>query len=92
VQQARKFLGAKTYERLIMLDSLSRNKEQFGLFLDAMSRILNFLQRTSVKNNKPKQNQQILESRKILQKVQKALQANANTKMVALELALGLKV
>jgi DNA polymerase III delta prime subunit len=92
VQQARKFLGAKTYERLIMLDSLSRNKEQFGLFLDAMSRILNFLQRTSVKNNKSKQNQQILESRKILQKIQKALQANANTKMVALELALGLKV
>jgi hypothetical protein len=92
VQQARKFLSAKTYERLLILDVLSRNKEQFSLFLEALARILNFLQRSALKSNRPKQSQYILESRKTLQKTQKALNANANTKMIAMELALSLKV
>lgn len=92
VQQARKFLGSKTYERLLTLDNLSRNKEQFGLFLEALARILNFLHRNALKNNKNKQAKSILESRQMLQTTQKALQMNVSPKIIALKLASGLQV
>lgn len=92
VEQARKFMAAKKYDRLLILDNLSKNREQFGLFLDATSRILNFLHHSAITAGRSKQAQNLLYSRKLLQKSQKALAANANTKLVALSLTLNLKV
>jgi hypothetical protein len=92
VQQARKFLSSKPYERLLILDTLSRNKDQFGLFADALARILSFLHHSAISNNKTKQAQNILESRKTLQKTQVALKSNVNSKIITLELVQGLKI
>lgn len=92
VEQARKFLGAKKYDRLLILDGLSKNKEQFALFLDATARILNFLHHGAIVAGRSKQAQNLLAGRKQLQKSQKALLANANAKLIALNLALNLRV
>lgn len=92
VEDAKKFLRAKTYERLLLIDRLCRNKEQFVLFLDALARTLRALQHSALKSGKAKHSQLLLRERKNVHKAQSALLGNANPKLTALELALNLKI
>jgi DNA polymerase-3 subunit delta' len=92
VEQAKKFLRASKYERLLEIDRLSRNKDQFAAFVEALSRTLTALNHASVKAGRTKQAQALLHSRQSLQKIEKALQLNANPRLAALKLAISLKV
>jgi DNA polymerase III delta prime subunit len=92
VDDAKAFIKASKYERLLQADRLSRSKENFILFLEAMSRTLNFLNHAAVKSGKDSQANNILHSRKVLKKSTDALEANANARLVALSLALNMKI
>jgi len=92
VEQARRFIAVKTYERLLIINDLSSNKEQLGLFIDALIRILNYLQSSAINSHKVKQSNNLRISRKRLLRLQKALANNSNAKLLALNLVLNLKV
>jgi hypothetical protein len=77
---------------LLQADRTSRNKDQFVLLLDALSRTLSFLQQTAVKNNKEAQSKNILISRKAIKESSEALDTNANPRLVALKLVMSLKI
>jgi hypothetical protein len=92
VDEAKSFLGASKYQRLLMVDKLSRNKENFSLFLEALARTLNYLNHAAVKSAKAAQAQNILKSRKVLKQSSEALDANANARLVALKFVTNLKI
>jgi|GEM_PF-433827 len=92
VEDVKNFIKGSRYQRLLQAEQLGRNKEQFQLFLDALSRTLNFLHHSAVNNNKISQSHNLLASRKTVQKAYSALLKNGNTKLIALELVLGLKI
>jgi hypothetical protein len=76
----------------LIMDNLSRDKEQLSLFLEALARILSFLHKGAIKNDKPTQATKLLEDRKLLIAAQKALRANTNPKIVCLKLTMDLRV
>jgi hypothetical protein len=92
VDDAKVFLRASKYERLLMVDKLSRNKDELMHFFEAMSRMLNFLNHAAVKNGKERQAQNLLKSRKIIRQSTEALYANTNSRLVALNFVINLKV
>jgi hypothetical protein len=92
VDDAKVFLRASKYERLLMVDKLSRNKDGLLHFFEAMSRMLNFLNHAAVKNGKERQAQNLLKSRKIIRQSTEALYANTNSRLVALNFVINLKV
>jgi replication-associated recombination protein RarA len=92
VDDTKFFIKSNKYERLLFAEKLSRSKENFALFLDAMSRTLNYLNHSAIKNGKHAQASHILASRRVLKESSDALNANANAKLVATRLVLGLKI
>jgi hypothetical protein len=92
VDDAKIFLRASKYERLLMADKLSRNKDGLLRFFEAMSRVLNFLNHTAVKNGKDSHAQNILKGRKIIEQSTDALYANTNSRLVALSFVINLKI
>jgi hypothetical protein len=72
-------------------DKLSRNKEQFQIFLDALGRTLGFLQQAAVDNGREGQSKNILISRKAIKEACEAWN-NTNAKLVALKLVMSLKI
>jgi replication-associated recombination protein RarA len=92
VDESKKFLKSSKYQRLLQADQLSRNKEQFQIFIDALSRTLSALHHHYVKTNKESQSNNLLVSRKLLKESASALAANGNGKLIALKLVLSLKV
>jgi hypothetical protein len=92
VEDAKNFIKASRYQRLLLADRLSQRREQFLLFLDAMARTLSFLQQAAVKNGRKAQSDNILTSRKVIKESYIAIEQNANTKLVALKMVMDLKV
>jgi hypothetical protein len=92
VEDAKIFIKSTKYERLLQADKLSRSKDGFVLFLEALSRTLNFLNHLAVANNKDSQANNILYSRKVIKTSADALESNANARLVALNLALNIKI
>jgi replication-associated recombination protein RarA len=92
VDDAKVFLRASKYERLLMVDKLSRNKDGLLHFFEAMSRMLNFLNHAAVKNGKERQAQNLLKSRKIIRQSTEALYANTNSRLVAINFVINLKI
>lgn len=92
VNLAKSFIRQDPYERLLTLDTISKDKTQLGLFLDALNRVITSLHHNSIeKGNKPHQ-QRLLASRDLLYESQAALEANTNTRLVIMQLALNLSV
>jgi DNA polymerase-3 subunit delta' len=92
VDEAKKFLTANKYQRLLSIDHISRNREQLQNFLEALSKTLIFLHHSAVRKEKRIQSANLLNSRKLISKSLKALDANANSKLVALKLVMGLNI
>ena len=89
VEAAKRLLGQNSYERLLELDKTSKDKEQFGLLLEALDKVLGALERARIgRGQSPRE---LLKSRRLVAKLQSALSANASPRLIALELALNLK-
>ena len=90
VDNAKKYLRNDKYERLLLIDSLSKDKKQFSLFLEALLKLLSALHHSMVVRGNKTQQEKFLASRKLVYKLQNALEANVSPKLIALELTLNL--
>jgi DNA polymerase-3 subunit delta' len=86
------FLGSGTYQRLLYCDTLSKDKIGFGHFLDAGKRVLRALHQNAIKSGSVKQANSLARSRKVVGLAQTQLEANANPRLLAVTLALNLKL
>lgn len=92
VEQAKEFLVKEPYERMLMLDAISKDRQQMVLFLDALSRTCAALERAAVTKGLSRQASSILSSRRLIADVQKAVEDNAAARLAAMQLVLNLKV
>ena len=88
VEQAKKFLKQSTYQRLIELRSISKDRTQFIIFLDALSRVLSVLHTESIRANKSKNAAKILGARQVVERALSQSGTNANQRLSYLALAL----
>jgi len=90
IDEAKDYLRNNSYERVLLADRLSRDKTQLALLLEALVKLLGAVQYSGLRSGNDSQQKKLLTSRKLTLKLQKALEANASPKLVALELGLNL--
>ena len=88
VEEAKKVIALKDYERLSYIQAVAKDKTRFTALLNALSRILNVLQQANI-NNKPATSR-ILAARKAVVSAQESIEKNANLRLSALNLALNI--
>lgn len=91
VDEAKSFIRQDPYERLITLEEYSSDKNKLFLLLEALNRVLTSLHHSNVYGEKP-QAAKLLDSRRRISEIQKALDANANTRLLLIHLAINLSV
>lgn len=92
VDEAKDFLAREAYERLIILDKLSKDKEHLKLLLDALARITGALQRSAVEKGATGQTRKLLAARRLIDKSLQELEINAAPRLVCQNLVLNLPV
>lgn len=90
ISVAKDYLRKNPYERLLLAGSISKDKKQLALFLEALLKLLIALHHRVVEQGNKAQQSKILASRKLIYKLQGTLDANSSPKLVALELSLNL--
>jgi hypothetical protein len=88
VEQAKQFLKQTTYQRLIELQAISKDRAQFVVFLDALARVLSVLHAESIHKNQAKNAARILGARKVVERALAQSTTNANQRLSYLALAL----
>lgn len=88
VEQAKKFLKQSTYQRLIELQAISKDRVQFVIFLDALSRVLSALHAENIKSDHAKNAAKILGARQVVERALAQSATNANQRLSYLALAL----
>jgi len=91
-EQGKKFLKVDKYQRLLMLDQLASDKKILSHFLDGLSKLLRALYSAQAANASRQRRQNLLDSWRLAQHLQQALDANANPKLINLHLLLALKI
>jgi len=92
VEAAKKILGAKRYERLLMLDELSGNKAALSDVLAALGRIFASLHHLAINAGNEEQAKRLIAARKMADSASRGLENNASPKLTALDIALRLPV
>jgi DNA polymerase III subunit delta' len=92
VETAKKILSLKRYDRLLLLDSLSADKDEFLRVLDALSRITRALHRAAINSNNSVQAKKMAKARKIINSAIDSLQKNTSARLLILDLALRLPI
>jgi len=91
VEQAKKVLQAKdTFERQLVISEISEDKEQFKYSLQALDLILAALLNNSLDKDKAASSK-LLKQRREVKKLQEALAANGNLRLIAIQLATNLR-
>lgn len=90
VDEAKDYLRKDTYGRLLLNEALSRDKKRLALLLEALMKLLAALQSSAASQGSEAQMQKILASRRLVLKLQEALEANASPKLISLKLGLNL--
>lgn len=90
VDEAKVFLNQDKFQRLLMSESLSKDKKQLELFLEALAKLLAALQHSLTSKDIRSQQKKILASRKLINNLRDALDANVSPKLITLELSLNL--
>ncbi len=90
VDEAKNYLRKDIYGRLLLSDSLSRDKKQLALLLEALAKLLAALQSSAAALGSDAQTQKILASRRLVLRLQEALEANVSPKLISLKLGLNL--
>jgi hypothetical protein len=90
VEKAKSFLNLPKYERLLMLDEMSKNKETLALFLDALSKVLAAIHHAAVSRGQQSQANNILKDRQIVRSCIEAIELNGNLRLITLTLILSL--
>ncbi|HEX5395119.1 MAG TPA: AAA family ATPase [Candidatus Saccharimonadales bacterium] len=90
IVEAKSFFMKDRYQRLLALEKLSKSKEDFELFLEALERILSVLHRQSIVNGKKSQSKKLANDRQLVLSCRQALGINANARLIGLNLAIRL--
>lgn len=90
IDEAKDYLRSNSYQRGLIVDQLSHDKVRLVLLLDALIKLLAAVQYSGLKSGNGSQQKKLLASRKLVLKLQSALEANTSPKLVALELSLNL--
>lgn len=90
IDEAKQYLHKSSYERSLDVDSLGRDKPKLALLLEALVKLLNAVQHSGPTASNHQQQRKLLLSRKLVLRLQKALDANVSPKLIALELSLKL--
>lgn len=91
VENVKSFLGKSPYERLLSLDKVSKNRDEFRLFMEALLKILSALHRSAVDKKKSQQAKNLVADRKLVLSCLDALDKNVNSRLLSLSLVLKLK-
>ncbi len=92
VDQVKAFLKQPKYERLLTMDKLIKNKDDYRVFLEALSRVLTALHYSAVSRNNIKQSDKLLHDRRLLMSVTSGIDKNANLKLSNLKLLLNINL
>lgn len=90
INDAKEFLRQSTYERLLRIDELGKDKKRLAAFLDGLSRLLGALYVSATSKDNSSQAKKILNSRKVVQQLQEALEANVAPRLILLKLSINL--
>ncbi len=91
VGDVKEFLKANTYHRLLLADQISRDKDRFAYFLEALTRTLGALHYVALRSGGVKANS-LLASRKLILKLSDSFNNNASAKLLSLQMVLKIKV
>jgi hypothetical protein len=92
VADAKQFLGLSSYNKLLKLQEIGKDKARFMVFLDALARVLSALYTQSVRGNRSKNAEKILQARQAVEKSLAQSAANANQRFIFLALVLGTRL
>ena len=92
VEQAKELLKQPRYSRLLTLDKLARNRDDFRLFLEALAKVLAALHHSALAKKSTEQANKILHDRKLVHASSDALDVNGNARLIALKLLLNLSI
>jgi DNA polymerase-3 subunit delta' len=92
IEDAKSFISQDEYHRLIKIDELSKDRNQANLFLEALSKVLRAVHHSQIRKENRKAADKLLHSRKSVIHAQRAIAANASTKLVLLNLVTALEV
>jgi DNA polymerase-3 subunit delta' len=92
VNQAKDYMAANSYGRLIQVQSLSKDKQTFATFLDALSRVLAALNEENIIKKRHQAAMRILATREAVESATGQLQSNSNIRLVGLSLVQNTKV
>jgi len=92
VDQAKTWLSKTRYNRLLEVDTLSRNKTELAALLDGLARVIKALYRNSASKNLDAQTTKLLAAMQIVISSRKALDTNVLPRLVALRLTLSLPI
>lgn len=92
VGQAKIFIKSNTYERLIQLQTISKDKNGLVVFLEALSRVLAALHEDSILSDKTQLSARVLGYREAVETAINQLNLNSNVRLVSLGLALNFSI
>ncbi len=92
VGRAKDLLGLDTYERLVMLDKIARDKDNLKITLDALGRVISALQTSAIAKNNTGQGRKLLKARKLVDESLEALESNASPRLVIQNMVLNLSI
>lgn len=90
VEEAKTLIRQSPYELIVSLEKAAKDEDHFPLLLDALDRVITVLHHAAITKNNDAQAKRLLAKRKLLNDVRKAQDANANQRLLTLELALNL--
>lgn len=90
IDESKSYLRMNSYQRALLADSLSRDKAQLALVLEALAKVLGAVQHSGLGHGNDYQKKKLLTSRKLILRLQRTLDTNASPKLIALELSLNL--
>jgi DNA polymerase III subunit delta' len=88
IEAVKEFLQGSTYQKMLSADALSQNKDKLADFITGLQKILSVLHRKAIEQGNTQSAASLLLKRKKLNRLKKQLAANANSRLIALSLAL----
>lgn len=90
IERAKKYIHMSTYQRLLEIDELSKNKEEIDNLLEGLGRVLAALSAAAVNKNESSKVKKIVSSRRLVQKLQSTIEKNGSTRLALLSLSINL--
>lgn len=92
VETAKSLIKQSSYQRLLTLDGMTKDKPSLILLLDALNRVITSLHHSAVGNGSKSQQKRLLECRQLINRLHSDISANANPRLAVMHLALNLSV